>query len=63
MKERKAKCDQCGKEMTIPPANPHKRFCSLKCKNAWHIERRKKAFAALEEKEQQKEQQPQEQQP
>lgn len=39
------KCLQCGKPFTLKPAARHKKFCSAKCRNTWHMEVRKKAVA------------------
>ena len=38
-------CDSCGRDFA-PRANaPHKRFCSLSCRNSWHANRRAKAMS------------------
>lgn len=45
-------CDNCGKEFKPLRMAPHKRFCSGKCRNEWHLTRRKVAMARFREQEQ-----------
>lgn len=49
----KTTCDNCGKPLgELPPSALGKRFCSLSCRNAWHLERRRLAFELLKKEEQ-----------
>lgn len=41
------KCASCGKGFVAPPAAPHKRFCSEKCRNEWHRQERAQAVEEL----------------
>lgn len=44
-------CLNCGKPTRLTRDAPHKKFCSAKCRIAWHNERRRKAMAELSERE------------
>jgi endogenous inhibitor of DNA gyrase (YacG/DUF329 family) len=47
-----SRCPQCEAALGIRPAKaPHKRFCSTKCRNLWHSERRAKAMERLKAEE------------
>jgi endogenous inhibitor of DNA gyrase (YacG/DUF329 family) len=46
-------CDNCGRPLgALPPTARHKRFCSDKCRNEWHLAKRKRALQALAKMEQ-----------
>lgn len=44
-------CQQCGKPTKVPKDVMHKKFCSAKCRQTWHLLRRKQAMQLLAEKE------------
>ena len=37
----------CDGTFPVPLDAPHKRFCSIECRNAWHAAERREARAAL----------------
>jgi len=42
-------CETCQRPLERPPHAPHKRFCSTKCRNAWHSVRRAEGAKLLKE--------------
>jgi predicted RNA-binding Zn ribbon-like protein len=40
----------CTHQFVLTPAAPHKKFCSLKCKNEWHGRERDQIRQALRER-------------
>ena len=46
------KCDYCTSPRPGHPAAPQKRFCSTRCRMAWHAARRQAGFALLRQQEQ-----------
>lgn len=45
-------CANCGRPFLIPPSALTKRFCSDRCRDEWHLARRRRATELLREQEQ-----------
>lgn len=45
----RGECLECGKEFTGPIQAMGKKFCSTKCRNAWHTRRLREQRAAKKE--------------